>query len=128
MQDWLSEMQNKIRKTFKRVCQIQYTCHMHNITLLNMSKWCCNIKFVWKILTFCSLLEPANLCFPVFCELNHHKLLVWAMNHLYNLNRVECHCLLYKFSWTDKIRVDNLVCDFKGTWSGRGLSIPYLTL
>ena len=37
------------------------------------------------------------------------------MNHLCNLSHVECHCLLYK------IRVDNLVCNFKGTWSGRGL-------
>ena len=25
------------------------------------------------------------------------------MNHLNNLNSVECHCLLYKFSWTDKL-------------------------
>ena len=39
---------------------------------------------------------------------------------LYNLNRVECHCLLYKFSWTDKIRADNLVCDFKGTCPAEG--------
>ena len=45
------------------------------------------------------------------------------MNHfnLNNLNSVECHCLLYKFSWTDKIRADNLVCDFECTESGRGL-------
>ena len=44
------------------------------------------------------------------------------MNHLNNLNSVECHCLLYKFSWTDKIRADNLACDFECTASGRGLS------
>ena len=37
------------------------------------------------------------------------------MNHLYNLNRVEYRCLLYKFSCTDKIRADNLVCDWYET-------------
>ena len=33
-------------------------------------------NFYKKIFTFCSVLKPANHYFPVFCELNRHKLLV----------------------------------------------------